>query len=764
MQRIPFWRASRRPHAPRRRRAVAVCMLILAVPTLVGALPRARAPEARTPAVPNLAEAIVRMHLGRLDGAFPHLANYNGLSAATDVPAYLHDALIVAPESADIGRPSPVQLLEQANPYARILVYQRTLQVDYPLIKQLYGVDSIFPGWWLLHAGTVLTAAVSAGQTTIQVADPGRFQPFDDALVDGETMHVLAIRGSTLIVRRGFFSDAAQHRAGARIASHYSYRIDRRNSIISGRWENRRPWSFNLSSVCPRDPQGRTWADFLAERMAEVLARGHWYGVFFDNTDEMVSDPWVDTNNDNLPDGGVLSGRNVWHDGEMYLLRRMRRLAPLALIMDNGTLDAGLASNGREMEGFPLTNGLYMSAMGDYRYWERHSATPALTIINPDSGHSPRFDLGSMRFGLATALMGNGYYSYDEGWHRHGAVWNFDEYDDGAGSAALHDIGRRDTYIRVRRTSLFHGGDILLVGREEMRVVDLGTWNLIVQRGVNGTQATTHPAGTVVATPQQIAQGSDYLGVPLGPAYALQPPVQSPNLVANGGFHKGAGGWYVWLEHPRATHVVYGVDWTGYLTPSHGHPPLGQIAQSGLRDERAFRIEVPWQSLRKPDAISLIENGIPVRPRTGYTITFWARGTAGASLPVVLTGWRGGGHVRYAASTVTLHQDWYRYTLRYTAPSDVWRVQLAFLFGRVPGKSAVTGVQLQQGQALAFARRFSGGIALVNQDDAPIWVSLPAPYWHLRGDQDPALNDGSAVRRLRLGAHCGLILLSSPPA
>jgi len=36
------------------------------------------------------------------------------------------------------------------------LLSQRTLQVDYPLIHRYYGTNSLYPGWWLLRAGSTL--------------------------------------------------------------------------------------------------------------------------------------------------------------------------------------------------------------------------------------------------------------------------------------------------------------------------------------------------------------------------------------------------------------------------------------------------------------------------------------------------------------------------------------------------------------------------------------------------------------------------------
>jgi hypothetical protein len=511
-----------------RRRNVSACTRsVVATALLAGtavSVPPTRAGHTASRAVSSQSSAAaLAASLPPMRPGYPLLASYNGFTSAGDIAAYAYQNLVVAKQNADRGTPSPLALLRRANPRVTTLIYQRTIQVDYPLIATVYGTAAIYPGWWLLRAGSWLAAPINATQRWIPVLDVSRFHLFDDVLVDGESMHVTGTSGSSLIVTRGFFSKAAPHAGHAKIAAHYSYRVDLANSIISGKGENRRPWSFNLSTLCPRDPAGHTWTDFLTTFLADHLRTGNWSGVFFDNTDESLRDPNVDVNGDNMPDGGLLGGRNVWHAGEVAMLARMHALAPRALILDNGTLDGRPLSNGREFENFPLYGANYYASMAAYERWTNMVAAPRFLMVNPDTQLRPHFDLRAMRFGLASALMGDGYYLYDEGWHRHGAAWNFDEYDDGAGTALLQDTSPDTSYLRVRSTSKFHIGDLLTVGRELMIVRDLGTWNLVVDRGAYGTVPDTHLAGSIVATPSQIAAGSGYLGMPISPPMALHP-------------------------------------------------------------------------------------------------------------------------------------------------------------------------------------------------------------------------------------------------
>lgn len=747
---------SRDAACPPGRRARRFLQALLALLLTVQIAPAA---FAQTPAGRDARPSAGLAHLAIAGGAYPRLGNYNGLLDPSDVPAYLHDAVVIA--QAPALHSGAVARLKQANPYALVLLYERTLQVDYPLIHQIYGTD-IYPGWWLLRAGSTLAASVDARQTSIPVSDPALFHPYDDVLVGGESMHVLQIEGSTLIVQRGFYSRATAHAAGARIAAHYSYRIDLKNTILTGKWENRRPWSFNLSTLCPRDALGRTWDDFLAEHLAALLRQPGLDGVFFDNTDELLRDPAVDVDNDNQPDGGIVDGRNVWHDGEISLFSWLHALAPHVLIMDNGTLDAGSTSNGREMEDFPLSGGLYPPAMSDYAYWQQHDAAPALDLVNPDSGHSPRFDLAQMRFGLASALLGDGYYTYDEGWHKHGAVWNFDEYDDGAGTALLADVGASDTRLPVRRSAIFHPGDIALIGREQVQVLDTAPGVLVVQRGVNGSRATSHPLDVVVATPAQIDAGSGYLGAALGPTIPVLPDPQGTNLVQDGDFVH-AGPWSLHTALQPST-VGSALVQTGVLRSWESGAIDPTAVSSGLRAEQGYAVDVPWSPFRRADAITLAQGNIPVRPGTSYTLSFWAKGRAGVSVPVVLTGIRGWNQAfRYTIYVVTLHSGWYRYSLPYTPQAGVHQLAIGLQFGRAYGRSVVTGISLQRGQSLLFMRRFAHGLVLANESTQAALVRLPGRYWHLRGDQEPSVNDGQAVRVVWLPPSSGMILLNAPP-
>ena len=125
-----------------------------------------------------------------------------------------------------------------------------------------------------------------------------------------------------------------------------------------------RPWSFNISSRCPRW-HGQTWADYLAHWVATVVRREGWGGVFFDNLNDLPFSPLVDADGNGRADGGIIKGVNVWEAGARALLAETHRLLPHRPILVNGDLRIMGLANGRELEGFPTIPGVSLSAAID---------------------------------------------------------------------------------------------------------------------------------------------------------------------------------------------------------------------------------------------------------------------------------------------------------------------------------------------------------------------------------------------------------------
>ena len=643
---------------------------------------------------------------------YPHLANYNGLDDGRQVPFFAADDLFIA------RRGAPLRQLARANPRALTLLYERTLQVDLCCVRDLYGLDpaAVPPGWWLTQAGSRLTEPINAAQQWIPVADPRPFAPCQDVLVDGESMHVWAISGHRLNVLRGYNSAAVLHRAGARIAAHYSYRRDLSNCHLSGPQADPRPWSFNLSSHCPRW-HGQTWADYLAHRVARLVRRQGWRGIFYDNLSDLPPSALVDVDHDGHADGGVLHGINVWRAGERALLAETRRLLPGRPILVNGDLLIGGLAQGREMEGFPLIPGAALSTAIDAYLYDNASGAP-LSIVNADSNAHPQPSVPSAQLAVGAALLGDGYVSYDYGWLAHGSPWWFDAYDGGEGSAIRGPVDATTTLLPVVHPQRFRPGAVVLLDWEAARVRRVLPRALLVQRGVWGTIPTRHAARTAVTTTVQRAAGHGYLGWPLGPA-SLVPTARWAVYRLPFRLQRGRAPTAV---HPRraGVHLLRPTTVLRLFSTGHYYPDVARLTLLAPRARGALR-----------------------------TLVFSARGPAGQAL------WVYDGHT---AAPVVLRPYWHRYVV----PIDgAGRIMLGA--GRVRGRVAITGVRLISVQAFVWRRDFTRGAVIVNSTDAMQRVSLGRPYRVLAGDQDPAATTGRLTCALAIAPYRAAILLNAAP-
>lgn len=74
------------------------------------------------------------------------------------------------------------------------------------------------------------------------------------------------------------------------------------------------------------------------------------------------------------------------------------------------------------------------------------------------------------------------------------------------------------------------------------------------------------------------------------------------------------------------------------------------------------------------------------------------------------------------------------------------------------GRALGPAVAVREG---VWRRSFQHGIALNNSTGRTVTIDLRRPYRHLRGTQNPQLNDGSVVRKVTLAGHDGVILLTA---
>lgn len=213
----------------------------------------------------------------------------------------------------------------------------------------------------------------------------------------------------------------------ADIAAHPEWRLRTPDGNPLSVWPN--TFALNIASG---------WSDYLAGFAADrVMATGYWDGIFYDEASATIS--WlnggnIDLDNNNQTDDGRTADR-LWKDGMLRLLKGTReRIGAGKSIVINGDSDADLApyTNGRMFESFPTPwegNGSWTTVMTNYLRLQGQVGTEPLFIINGNTANTGnQADYKKVRFGLASTLLGDGYFGFDYGDQDHGQLWLYDEY------------------------------------------------------------------------------------------------------------------------------------------------------------------------------------------------------------------------------------------------------------------------------------------------------------------------------------------------
>ena len=387
--------------------------------------------------------------------------------------------------------------------------------------------------WYLTQVGTNLRANVDATQTVLPVdaltASNGTttydlFLPGDTALIADESVYVNSVdkTSRTLTVQRGYIRPASAHVAGTRIAAHISF------------WPN--SWILNLSTLSPKgmaDPAvgPEPWSSYHAQLDAKLLDDPRWAGLLADRTDPNKS--WLigmstartidpDQSNKLLSDYAAFDA--AWNAGLRLYLQGLRdRIGPDKIILLNGGISSYGLVNGSNFEGFPNDtadnwhNTVFGPSpsgadIGSYFEWLANARQPHLTMIetyddnsspaaNDTKGYANRCNdpdfvpnYRKMRFGLTTAMLNNGFFSYEMNTNGHGSLclmW-FDEYDNaGAGRGYLGQPIGPTAPIDL---GSFTQTQIVSTGFNSY--ADLGMWSLSADNGYAASWSidTSRPA------------------------------------------------------------------------------------------------------------------------------------------------------------------------------------------------------------------------------------------------------------------------------
>ena len=227
---------------------------------------------------------------------------------------------------------------------------------------------------------------------------------------------------------------------------HANLRIDLYNKIddswwlkdLSGQkisyWPNTS--MLNLSDGAGLNQANERFNDFLPRFVVKNIKSSRlWDGVFYDNTWGDVS--WVNGANIDIYNNNEIKSASyidkAWSSGYEKMLIKTRELAgDDFIIVGNGRVHAPYLPHlhGKMLEGFPSyweSGGTWSGSVNTYIKMPNYTRKPALPIINTYNKDQYNFQL--LRFSLASALLGDGYFSFDYDVTLHNQTWWYDEYD-----------------------------------------------------------------------------------------------------------------------------------------------------------------------------------------------------------------------------------------------------------------------------------------------------------------------------------------------
>jgi glycosyltransferase involved in cell wall biosynthesis len=188
---------------------------------------------------------------------------------------------------------------------------------------------------------------------------------------------------------------------------------------------------------------GSGWKSYLPNFVKnEVLSNDGWDGIFYDMVSLNLN--WLN-NGDIVIANQNLNGKVNMTAVNQYWTKNMNELladtkskiSPLPLIVNLDIAGACQSrTDGEMMENFPskwLGSDGWTKLMNVYLN-NNNEKYAYIINSNSDNLNAPN-NYRNMRFGLTSALLGDGYFSYDQGDQNHGQVWWYDEFNVNLGHA-----------------------------------------------------------------------------------------------------------------------------------------------------------------------------------------------------------------------------------------------------------------------------------------------------------------------------------------
>lgn len=253
-------------------------------------------------------------------------------------------------------------------------------------------------------------------------------------------------------------------------------------------------WDMNMSEG---------WTERLVDVTNKyILTLGNVDGIFFDMVSESIS--WINNGNIDMNGNGVKDSasvaNNLWLNRTKYFLNYAKANLKTKYIIMNGSSNLELQPyvNGRMFENFPANNvNAWINQMKEWGKNKNSNLSPQITVINSNTANTGnQTNYKNMRFGLASALLEDGYFSFDFGDQNHGQTWWYDEYDVNLGdplSAAKSKNNYTDYKADIWQRD-FTNGIALLNSTGQKQTVSLGG----EYEKIHGTQDRTVNDGSII--------------------------------------------------------------------------------------------------------------------------------------------------------------------------------------------------------------------------------------------------------------------------
>ncbi len=185
---------------------------------------------------------------------------------------------------------------------------------------------------------------------------------------------------------------------------------------------------------------GQDWNEFLPSFVKQkIISTGLWDGVFYDNIFADISwfnDGNLDVNADGTKDS-TAAMNTAWQNGNIKILSTSASdFGGNYLVLANANnIPSSYTKNlnGFMTESFP---GYYTSSAGVWAASMKAYTSvsnlrqPEIMVINANMSNSwDNTNYRKMRFSLGSAMLGDGYFSFDYGDENHGQTWWYDEYN-----------------------------------------------------------------------------------------------------------------------------------------------------------------------------------------------------------------------------------------------------------------------------------------------------------------------------------------------